>query len=62
MTVGRWFGPAMIDRSGRVIMVRISAVSGLVGLLMVVFGQLLPVAMAGAVLWVWARRWGSRWG
>jgi MFS family permease len=32
-------------------MVRSSALVALVGLLMVVFGQLLPVAIAGAVLW-----------
>jgi predicted MFS family arabinose efflux permease len=51
MTLGRWFGPGMIDRRGRVIMVRTSALLGLVGLLMVVFGQVLPVAMAGSVLW-----------
>jgi MFS family permease len=51
MTLGRWFGPAMIDRRGRVVMVRASALLALVGLLMVVFGQVLPVAMAGAALW-----------
>jgi predicted MFS family arabinose efflux permease len=51
MTLGRWFGPGLIDRRGRVIMVRASALLALVGLLMVVFGQLLPVAIAGAVLW-----------
>jgi predicted MFS family arabinose efflux permease len=51
MTLGRWFGPGLIDRRGRVVMVRASALLALVGLLMVVFGQLLPVAMAGAVLW-----------
>jgi hypothetical protein len=51
MTLGRWFGPALIDRRGRVIMVRLSAGFALVGLLMVVFGQVLPVAVTGAVLW-----------
>jgi MFS family permease len=51
MTLGRWFGPALIDRRGRVIMVRASALLALVGLLMVVFGQVLPVMMAGSVLW-----------
>ena len=51
MTLGRWFGPAMIDRLGRVIMVRASAVLALVGLLGVVFGGLLPVAVVGAALW-----------
>ena len=51
MTLGRWFGPALIDRRGRVIMVRASALLALAGLLMVVFGQVLPMMMAGAVLW-----------
>ena len=51
MTLGRWFGPALIDRRGRVIMVRASALLALVGLLIVVFGQFLPLAIAGAVLW-----------
>ena len=51
MTLGRWFGPALIDRRGRVLMVRASALLALVGLLMVVFGQVLPVAIAGATLW-----------
>ena len=51
MTLGRWFGPGLIDRRGRVIMVRASALIALVGLLIVVFGQFLPLAVAGAVLW-----------
>ena len=51
MTLGRWFGPNLIDRFGRVIVVRISALVALVGLMLVVFGQLIPVAFIGAVLW-----------
>ena len=51
MTAGRWFGPALIDRRGRVFAVRTSAVVALVGLLLVVFGAVLPVAMVGAALW-----------
>ena len=51
MTAGRWFGPTLIDRRGRVFAVRTSAVVALVGLLLVVFGTVLPVAMVGAVLW-----------
>jgi len=51
MTAGRWFGPSLIDRRGRAFAVRVSAVVALVGLLLVVFGTLLPVAMFGAVLW-----------
>jgi MFS family permease len=51
MTAGRWFGPILIDRRGRVVAVRLSAVVALVGLILVVFGTLLPVAILGAVLW-----------
>ena len=51
MTAGRWFGPALIDRRGRVFAVRTSAVVALVGLLLVVFGAVLPVALVGAALW-----------
>jgi fucose permease len=51
MTLGRWFGPGLIDRHGRVRTVRIFAALALVGLALVVGGSTLPVAMAGAALW-----------
>jgi fucose permease len=51
MTLGRWFGPGLIDRHGRVRTVRIFAALALVGLALVVWGSTLPVAMAGAALW-----------
>ena len=51
MTLGRWFGPELIDRFGRVATVRTSALVALVGLLLVVFGGVVPLAAAGAVLW-----------
>ena len=51
MTLGRWFGPGMLDRRGRVPTVRILAVTALAGLALVVYGQSLLVAMAGAALW-----------
>ena len=51
MTVGRWFGPAALDRYGRVLTVRASALLALVGLLLVVFGTVLPLAVVGSVLW-----------
>ena len=50
MTAGRWFGPPLIDRHGRVRVVRLSAVIALAGLLLVIFGYWLPVGMAGSVL------------
>ncbi len=51
MTLGRWFGPGLIDRFGRVPTVRIFGALALVGLALVVWGSALPVAMAGAALW-----------
>jgi MFS family permease len=51
MTVGRWFGPALLDRYGRVPTVRVLAAISLVGLALFVFGPATPVAFAGAILW-----------
>ena len=51
MTLGRWFGPGLIDRHGRVLTVRIFGALALAGLALVVWGATLPVAMAGAALW-----------
>jgi MFS family permease len=50
MTAGRWFGPRLIDRYGRVPVLRASAATALAGLLMIDFGTFLAVALAGAVL------------
>ena len=50
MTAGRWFGPRLIDRYGRVRMLRVCSATALTGLLMIVFGGVLPLALAGAVL------------
>jgi MFS family permease len=51
MTVGRWYGPALLDRFGRVGTLRASAASALVGLLVVVLGPSLGTALVGTVLW-----------
>jgi fucose permease len=51
MTLGRWFGPGALDRYGRVPLIRVTGVCAVVGLMLVVFGGSLPVAMAGAALW-----------
>lgn len=50
MTAGRWFGPRFIDRYGRVSMLRAGAVTALAGLLLIIFGRFLPLALTGAVL------------
>ena len=51
MTTGRWFGPALLDRFGRVPAVRASGLLACVGLLIVAYGGSLALAIAGAVLW-----------
>ena len=50
MTTGRWFGPRLIDRYGRVPVLRVAACVALAGLLVVGFSGFLPAAIAGAVL------------
>ena len=50
MTAGRWWGPRLIDRYGRVLVLRACAVTALAGLLLIEFGEVLPVAMTGALL------------
>jgi MFS family permease len=51
MTTGRWFGPALLDRYGRVPVLRVLAVVSLVGLGLFVFGSSTPVAFIGALFW-----------
>ncbi|MFI7602748.1 MFS transporter [Actinoplanes sp. NPDC049681] len=51
MTVGRWFGPAFLDRYGRVPVVRVLAALSFLGLAIFVFGPTTATAFAGALLW-----------
>jgi predicted MFS family arabinose efflux permease len=51
MTAGRWFGPAWLDRYGRVAVNRVLTGASLVGLALFIFGQNLPLAFVGAALW-----------
>ncbi len=51
MTTVRWFGPSLLDRYGRVPVVRGLAVVAMAGLVVFAFGPSTPVAFAGAVLW-----------
>jgi len=51
MTVGRFFGGRLLDRFGRVVMLRATAAVALVGLLLVLFGGSVPLALLGALLW-----------
>lgn len=53
MTTGRWFGPNLLDRYGRVPVVRALALISLAGLMLFVLGSGLGLllAFAGALLW-----------
>jgi MFS family permease len=51
MTAGRWFAPALLDRYGRVPVLRSLALTAIIGVVMFVFGPALPVAFVGVLLW-----------
>jgi fucose permease len=51
MTTGRWFGPAILDRRGRVPVLRVSAVIAVAGLVLVVFAHSIIVAFIGVAAW-----------
>ena len=51
MTAGRWFGPALLDRYGRVLVLRLTASIALLGLLLVVFSGVTALAIIGAIAW-----------
>ena len=51
MTVGRWFGPGLLDRYGRVPVVRVLALIGIAGVALFVFGPSPAWAFAGTLLW-----------
>ncbi|MEP7023496.1 MAG: MFS transporter [Actinomycetota bacterium] len=51
MTAGRWFGPALLDRWGRVALLYLTAGLAIAGLALFVFGPGTGLAIAGALLW-----------
>ena len=51
MTAGRWFGPGLLDRYGRVPVIRALAGCATVGVLVFAFAPALPIAVAGVILW-----------
>lgn len=51
MTTGRWFGPTLLDRYGRVPVVRGLAAIGIVGTVLFVVAPLIPLVFLGALLW-----------
>ncbi|NUS58548.1 MAG: MFS transporter, partial [Streptomycetaceae bacterium] len=51
MTLGRWFGPPLLDRYGRVPVVRMLALIGIAGTALFVFGPAPLWVYAGTLLW-----------
>ncbi|BBH69149.1 MFS transporter [Actinoplanes sp. OR16] len=51
MTVGRWFGPGLLDKYGRTPVIRVLTVIGIAGVLLFVFGPSPAWAFAGTLLW-----------
>lgn len=51
MTVGRLLGTRVLDRFGRVVVLRITALFAVAGLLLVIVGGSVPLATVGVVLW-----------
>jgi fucose permease len=51
MTAGRWFGPMLLVRCGRVRAVRVLGVVSIVGVLLFAAGVSTPFGLVGALLW-----------
>jgi MFS family permease len=51
MTLGRTGGTKVIDRYGRVLTLRLAAGTAALGVVLVVFGHWVPIAMLGGLLW-----------
>jgi fucose permease len=51
MTAGRWFGPGLLDRYGRVRVVRALTITASAGTALFVLAPSAPLAFAGALLW-----------
>ena len=51
MTAGRWFGPGLLDRHGRVAVIRACVALALLGLALFIASPWVPLAFAGLVLW-----------
>jgi predicted MFS family arabinose efflux permease len=51
MTAGRWVGPRLLDRYGRVPVIRVLTLLALAGLALFVFGHWPPLAFVGALMW-----------
>ena len=61
MTTGRWFGPGLLERYGRVPLNHALGALAVVGLALFAYGPSTPVAFAGASCGAPASRSGSPW-
>jgi MFS family permease len=60
ITAGRWVGPGLLDRYGRVRVVRTLTITACAGTVLFVVAPVAPLPYLGGVLWVWGSRWASR--
>ncbi|MGW5580405.1 MFS transporter [Micromonospora chokoriensis] len=51
LTVGRWLGPVVLDRFGRVVVLRTAAAVTATGVVLFALGQSIGLAFAGSLLW-----------
>lgn len=51
MTLSRWVGPRLLDRYGRVPVIRVTAVLSLAGVSLFVFTDAIPLALVGTAMW-----------
>ncbi|MET0694377.1 MAG: MFS transporter [Propionibacteriaceae bacterium] len=51
MTAGRWVGPGLLDRYGRVKVIRVLSVIGVVGVVLFIVGESTAIGFLGSVLW-----------
>ena len=59
MTLGRWYGPVLLDRYGSVPVLRMLAALGFAGAVLFSFAPTTPLAFTGVVLWGPASPWSS---
>ena len=61
MTLGRWFGPVLLDRHGGVAVLWGTMAAAGIGVLLVVYGGHPAIVIPGIVCGDWGRRSASRW-
>jgi fucose permease len=51
MTLGRWVGPGLLDRYGRVAVIRVLSILAVLGVALFVWAPNTPLAFAGTLVW-----------